>query len=63
MKELKEYTDKDGYTFKYYDIDDLCFEMICQSCRLESQCEKYNEFDCCYEYNEKLEELKKKGIK
>ena len=63
MKELKEYTDKEGYTYKYYGIKDLCFEMICQSCRLASQCERDNTFDCCYEHEEKMKELEKEGIK
>ena len=63
MPEIKEYTDKEGYTYKYIDIEDLCFQMVCQNCRLASQCERDNSFDCCYEYNKKLKELEKEKIK
>lgn len=63
MLEYKEYTDNNGYTYSYIDIEDLCFQMVCQDCHLAGSCERENTFDCCYEYNEKLQELEKKGIK
>lgn len=58
----KEYTDKEGYTYKYFNVEDLCGEMVCMNCPHYNKCSKNNEQDSCEDYMEKLEELKKEGI-
>ena len=63
MKELKEYTDKDGYIHRYYGIDDLCAGIVCYNCHFAGRCERENTSDCCYEYNEQYKILEKEGIK
>ena len=65
MKELKEYTDKDGYTYKYYNIEDLCEQIVCggSCCPHHPRCLEQKEEDSCYEYNEQYKILEKEGIK
>ena len=59
----KKYIDSEGYTYIYSTIEMLCGLITCMECPNYSKCSKNNEFDSCYEYNEKLKELKKEGIK
>ena len=65
MIEVKEYKDSEGYIYKYYNIEDLCEQIVCGGCNCphHPRCLEQKEEDSCYEYNEKLEELKMKGIK
>ena len=60
---VKEYTDSEGYTYKYLTIEDLCGQIVCEGCYHYCECEKYNIQDCCCDYNETMKELKEKGIK
>ena len=59
MLEIKEQTDKEGYTYLYSTIEDLCEQIVCggSQCPRHPRCLEQKEEDCCYEYNEKLEEL------
>lgn len=65
MVEYKTYTDKEGYTYNYFSIESLCEQIVCggSCCYRHPRCLEQKEEDCCYEYNEKLEQLKKEGIK
>lgn len=63
MVEWKSYTDKYGYEWLYTNVEMLCGLMMCGDCKLYGTCAMKGEEDSCYEYNEKLEELKKEGIK
>ena len=58
----KEYIDNKGYKHKYANVEMLAGLMTCSECPLYSKCALKGEQDSCDEYNEKLQELKEKGI-
>ena len=59
---VKEYTDNEGYTYKYLTIEDLCGQIVCEGCYRYYECERLNIQDSCEDYNEEYEKLKAKGI-
>jgi len=63
---VKEYIDKEGYTYKYFNVEDLCGEMVCMNCPHYNKCSNNNEQDSCEDYMNKLgeleKELKKAGV-
>ena len=61
MREIKEYTDKEGYIYKYSSIEDLCEQIVCggSNCRYHPRCLEQKEEDSCEDYMNKLEELEK----
>ena len=57
----RTYKARNGIIYTYDTIEELCYLIKCIQCPHEKRCHDNDE--TCDEFDEKLEELEKKGIK
>ena len=57
----KTFKARNGITYEYDTIEELCYILNCIQCPNEKRC--HDNCETCDEYEEELEELEKKGIK